>query len=154
MLRISFALMILVFARFASASHFEICLSQVKATEHRLIRLESIQACFDNNKHSISADICFASAKKVQLREHSIELSENLNAICFYDVSQFKDINSCLKKAELFQISNTHDEAVFECYRQFQASLTLKQCLQVSDALKYPAKKEYLRNHCNSAAGN
>lgn len=147
-------LLILVFG-FGLSAHagpFEACLDQVKRTEHRLTRLESLQSCFEKNKDLISETTCYAAIKKIQIHEKSIELAEKLNSICFYDTSRFKNINACLQKISVFQIANNHDEAVFDCYRQFQTKLSQKECLKVSEKLKYPAKKEYLQNHCYSNA--
>lgn len=132
----------------AFAGPFESCLNQVKKTDHRLARVESIQSCFEKNKDLISDDACFAAIKKIQTHEKSIELSEKLNSICFYDVSRFKTVDACLQKTAIFQIANNHDEALFDCYRQFQADIQQKECLKISSMMKYPAKKEYLQNHC------
>lgn len=140
--------LVVAFGCSAFAGQFDACLNQVKKTEHRLARLESIQSCFEKSKDVISEDTCFSAIKKIQTHDKSIELGEKLNSICFYDVSRFKNVKSCLNKTSVFQIANNHDEAVFDCYRQFQATLNQKECLKVSSELKYPAKKEYLQNHC------
>lgn len=135
-------------AQSAFAGQFDVCLTQAKKITHRLNRVEAIQSCFESNKDSITAEACFAGIKTVQVHEKSIELNEKLNSICFYDISHFKKISSCLAKVDIFKIASNHDEAVFECYRQFQNQLSQKQCLKISSFMKYPAKKEYLDNHC------
>lgn len=146
--RAYFVILAFFFAQTVFAGQFETCLAGSKKIAHRLNRVEAIQDCFDSNKESMTADACFAGIKSVQIHEKSIELNEKLNSICFYDVSRFKKISICLSKVDVFKIANNHDEAVFECYREFQNQLSQKQCLKVSSLMKYPAKKEYLDNHC------
>lgn len=139
----------IVFGQFSwAAGQFEHCLSTARKTTHRLDRMEAIGSCFEKHKDLISEESCFAEIKKTQIHDKSIELSEKLNAICFYDVSRFKTVESCIAKTSVFQIAANHDEGVFECYRQFQSKVSRNQCLQISKALKYPAKKQYLETHC------
>lgn len=148
MVRIAFILLSMFFAQLVFASSIDSCLSQARKLTHRLEKTDAILSCFDKTKESLSGQACFQAISKLQVHEKSIELSEKINGICFYDSSRFKNITSCLDKVDVFKLASSHDEAVFECYRQFQYSLNQKQCLKVSAVLKYPAKKEYLANHC------
>jgi hypothetical protein len=135
------------------AGTLDICLAQIKRHDHRLSKIEAIESCFEKNKHLVSGEGCFAAVKKATAVEQSLNLQEKLNGICFYESSHFKNVSECLNKSSVFQTAENHDEGVFECYRQFQSKISTKQCLQASEYLKYPAKKEYLKNHCyvNSA---
>jgi hypothetical protein len=122
--------------------------------DHRLDRVEQIETCFEKNKKNISGEACFLEVKKTAPLIQSIGLTEKLNSLCFYDSSKFKNVKNCLNSTALFRDAENHDEAVFECYRQFQSVLNQKQCLAVSNYLKYPAKKEYLQNHCLTNSNN
>ncbi|MFZ3228619.1 MAG: hypothetical protein WA160_00315 [Pseudobdellovibrio sp.] len=150
MVRSSLIVLIIALYNFAFAGSLENCLEPALKMAHRLNRLESIQTCFEQNKTKMVSESCFSTIAKIQTHDKSIELTERLNSLCFYEVSQFKTIKNCLDKTNLFKITMNHDEGVFECYRQFQSTLNQKQCLAVSMQLKYPAKKEYLENHCKT----
>lgn len=135
-------------AQVSNAEGLKSCLQPAFKTQHRLNRFDAIQDCFEKNKLTVSEDQCYLAIQSVKIHNKSIELNEKMNSICFYEASRFKSISSCLVKAKEFSIANNHDEAVFECYRQFQNQLNKQQCLTVSKLLKYPDKKNHLENHC------
>ena len=124
------------------------CLEIAAKVEHRLNRIEAVQSCFEKNKKQLDSESCFKGVSSLKAKSFSIELTEQLKAQCFYEISRFKSIGACLQKAKTFELAGTHDEAVFECYSQFQDELNQKQCLAVSRLLRYPAKKDYLAEHC------
>ena len=132
----------------AQATTLDTCLAVAAKNDHRLNRFDSTLDCFQKSKNVINSDSCFAAVQNLKSGQTSIELNERLRSYCFYDASQFKNVKSCLSKTAAFQLAINHDEAVFECYNQFQENLNQKQCLKISDLLKYPAKKEYLESHC------
>ncbi len=133
-----------------NATTLDLCLATAAKNDHRLNRFDATLECFQKSKSSIGSDSCFTAVQNLKPGQTSIELNERLRSYCFYDASQFKTIKMCLAKVNAFQLAINHDEAVFECYNQFQENLTQKQCLKISELLKYPAKKEYLKAHCFS----
>ena len=132
------------------AAPLETCLSHTDKVEHRLDRINAVQACFDKNKKTTSVDSCFLAVETNKLNRLSEELSEQIKTTCFYDIAPFKTIKSCLQRSASFVQAGNHDEAIFECYRQFEDRLNQKECLKVSASLRYPAKKDYLAEHCLS----
>lgn len=130
------------------ASPLELCLDSALRKGHRLNRIDATYMCFIKNKNLINSEMCFSSVQNLKPGQTSIELNEKLKSLCFYEVSLFKNIKSCLQKAPVFTLAINHDEAILECYNQFQENLNQKQCLKISKLLKYPSKKDYLAAHC------
>lgn len=136
------------FSLIGTAAELESCLTVAAKIEHRLNRTEAMLSCFEKNKKTIDSDTCFKGISLLKAKNFSTEQTEQVRANCFYEISRFKSISACLQKAKTFELAGSHDEAVFECYSQFQDDLNQKQCLTVSQLLRYPAKKEYLAEHC------
>lgn len=111
-------------------------------------RDESIQACFKTHKAFLGSDNCFNQVRNLREAQQSANLSESLKFICFYEASIFQNIKTCLIRADEFKNADNHDEAVFHCYKQFQDKLTKKECNDTAKKLIYPAKKDYLLQHC------
>ena len=132
----------------SSAAEFDSCLASASKVEHRLNRIESVRICFEKNKKHLDSESCYKGTSTLKTKNYSTEIMDQLKATCFYDVSRFKSVSICLQKAKIFELADSHDEAIFECYSQFQDELNQKQCLAVSELLRYPAKKEYLAEHC------
>ena len=132
------------------AAALDSCLTTASKIDHRLNRFDATLECFQKSKNAVSSDSCFLAVQNLKPGQTSIELNERLRSHCFYEASQFKTVELCLAKAEIFQLAINHDEAVFECYNQFQENLNQKQCLKLSELLKYPAKKDYLDAHCQT----
>lgn len=105
---------------------------------------QNAQLCTQKYVKNISIEKCFLATKTI----HSDFLNESLKQFCFYDVSDFPNLNSCLQKAALFRVAQNHDEAITSCLLQFQENLSSKKCLAISSRLKYPEKKEHLRKQC------
>ncbi len=135
-----------------STTFFDRCLMQAVRQEHRLNRLEAIQNCFEKNKEAskktLTIPACFATVEKIKLGHASLELSEQLKSLCFYEVGAFPNIKACLNKSQVFVSAINKDEAVFECYRTFQNELSTSQCLHISTLLKYPLKRDHLVSQC------
>lgn len=141
---------LLIISLLGEAAALDNCLATASKIDHRLSRFDATLECFQKSKNAVNSDSCFLSVQNLKPGQTTIELNERLRSYCFYDASQFKSIKSCLAKAATFQLAINHDEAVFECYNQFQENLNQKQCLKISELLKYPAKKEYLEAHCQT----
>ncbi len=133
---------------FSHAAGLDNCLQSASKKEHRLDRIEATQACFQKNLNSMRPENCFAAAEKLKQSQKSEDLSEQMKALCFYQVSVFKTVQACLQKVSVFTVAQNHDEAIFECYTQFQDAINKTQCLKIGEQLIYPAKKEYLISHC------
>ena len=148
MVRYWLSLFVLFLSVTVSATRFDVCVMQAVRLDHRLNRLDAIQDCFQKNKSTLNMTTCFGTVEKLKLSKASLELSEQTKALCFYDVSQFSNVNSCLEKSQLFGSAINKDEGVFECYRQFQNSLSTAKCLKMSKLIKYPLKQEHLITQC------
>ncbi len=148
MVRYWLSLITLVFCSSAAATRFDVCVMQAVRQEHRLNRLEAIQDCFQKNKSTLNMTTCFGTVEKLKISKASLELSEQMKSLCFYDVSQFSNVNSCLEKSQVFNSAINKDEGVFECYRQFQNNLSTNTCLKISKLITYPLKQEHLIAQC------
>lgn len=122
---------------FGLANTLEKCLSSSAGAE-------TTEKCAQKYIKNLTLNQCFSEAEKIKS-----ELSkENLKQFCFYQVSEFPTLASCLNTSKKMAVMLNHDEAVFECVRQFQNQLTDVQCLKISDLLKYPEKKDHLKRKC------
>lgn len=122
----------------------------LKATfvQHRIERDENTLACFKQQKAFIGSDACFTKVRQIKAAQQSSNLSETLKQFCFYEASIFQSMKTCLLRSSEFSYADNHDEAVFDCYKQFQDRLTKKQCIEASNKLIYPAKKSHLLQQC------
>lgn len=130
------------------ASPIEQCLSQISSKHHIIESEDLILSCFNKYKDSIGSNLCFQLANKSKKIKKSFSLTEKIKSICFYESSIFQNISSCLLKTKEFKNAESRDESVFDCYRQFQSSLTQQQCFTVVPYLTYPSKKEYMQQQC------
>ncbi len=122
---------------FGLANTLEKCLSSGSGAE-------STEMCAQKYIKNLTLNQCFSEAEKIKS-----ELSkENLKQFCFYQVSEFPTLASCLSTSKKMAVMLNHDEAIFECVRQFQNQLNDQQCLKISDLLKYPEKKSHLKRKC------
>jgi hypothetical protein len=135
----------------AEATPIQKCLAKAHQQVHIIDQSEDIENCFRTFKIQLSVDQCFALSKQEKMKKKSLDLNETLSSICFYETTFFKDTKSCLEKASEFKIATHHDEAVFECYRQFQDYLDMKQCIELSRKLIYPEKRSYLFQQCQNS---
>ena len=144
----TFILITLLFSALsASARSFSQCVS-LNSSLPQFEQEEALVDCFETNKSNLSSGSCYAAIHKIKAAQKSATLNERLKTICFYDVSLFKNDKLCMARASEFSIAENHDEALFECFNQFQESMNQKSCLEMSSKLIYPAKKEHLRQHC------
>lgn len=131
------------------AKSFNQCISDTQY-KHLIERQEDVKDCFVRFKNTLGSDNCFLQIRKLKVASQSEILSENLKAICFYDASIFQNIQTCARRAGEFKNADNHDEAIFQCYRDFQDKISQKDCLTLSKKLIYPSKQDYLRQHCAS----
>ncbi len=134
----------------SSAGELAKCLTSATYEQHRLEKENAIRSCFNSYKTYINKDTCYLFLEKNVTKISSTKLSEEINSICFYETTVAKDMKSCLIETKKFKTSGNHDEAVFYCYQQFQDAMNRKECLKVAKQMIYPAKKEYLEQHCFS----
>lgn len=132
----------------ATAGELSQCLYSATYQEHRLEKENSVRACFNKYKSFITKDTCYLFLEKKVSKLSSTRLNEDINSICFYETTLPKDLNSCLLETKRFKSSSNHDEAVFFCYQQYQDRISQKDCLKTASQMIYPAKKEYLQQHC------
>lgn len=130
------------------AESFENCLNRAKQQQHVLDQNEKIEMCFKYNAKYLNNLYCFNKVKQITVSQKSLNLKETLNSVCFYESTDFKDLNTCVQKSDVFQIADNHDEAIFNCYQNFRFSLNKKQCLEMSKKMKQPEKKIHLFNQC------
>lgn len=121
----------------ASDNALEKCLS---------LKPKEIQLCLNQTASANNIESCFNQAKKIK----SQYLKENLHAFCFYQISEFTSLNSCLNKALQFIDVQNHDAAIFNCYSQFEQNIGPKKCLQISQLIRAPEKARYLKNQCEN----
>lgn len=146
--------LILMLLLFFSSSGFSdtigSCLNDAHKKTHVIDQHQAIETCFRLNRNSITQQQCFNSVNELSKSKKYYDLIENLNSICFYETTAFSEFKSCLNRTSQFKIADNHDEAIFDCYRQFQNQLSQKQCIEASRKMIYPAKKDYLFQHCQS----
>lgn len=143
-------IMTVLFGATAWSSSFQTCLAQASRQAHKLDRFEAIQSCFVTHRENLNSDRCYQAIEKLNLQQTSVELGEQLKGFCFFEVSNFKTVDSCLQKSQQFHTANDKDEAVFECYVQFQKNISAKQCLEISKKMIYPLKRQHLEVQCNN----
>ena len=117
-------------------SELELCLQNEK----------QVQKCILSKIKNLSIESCFTEAAKLK----SDFLKEETLQFCFYQVSEFPSIESCEKRAVLFTSAENHDEALFECARQNQLSMSRKACEGLAQKMRYPEKSKYLMRQCSS----
>jgi len=105
---------------------------------------ENTKSCAEKNIKNLTLSRCFAEAEKIKS-----DLSrENLKQFCFYEVSEFPSLKTCLSSAVQMIVAIHHDDAIFECVRQFQNVMDLNLCRKISKKMKYPEKAEHLVRKC------
>ena len=132
------------------AMEIDTCLSDATRKTHVIDQQQAIESCFLNRANSLPQKKCFEAANRISTLKRQLNMSETLNSICFYQTQDFSDLKSCLSGAKLFKIADNHDEAIFDCYKQFQSFLSEKQCIEVSRKMIYPAKRNHLFAHCQN----
>ncbi len=132
----------------ASGAEIDSCLLSTRQREHRIDRQENAKFCIDKFKNSITQSACNELVDKNVVPLASTVLTDEMRGLCFYETTLTTDVGTCLKSAKKFKISANQDEAVFYCYQQFQEKIGKTECLKIADRLIFPAKRDYLKQHC------
>ena len=129
-----------------SPYNVEVQKSKMTELESCLHNEKQVQLCITKKIKNLSIDSCFAEAQKLK----SDFLKEETLDFCFYQVSEFPTLQACTQRAILFKSADNHDEALFECARQHQTTLTKQSCLTIAQKMRYPEKIKYLTRQCDS----
>jgi len=121
----------------ASASTIEKCL---------LNNPNQTYFCAKKTIKNLTLNSCYAVITDLK-SEH---IKEKVKDFCFYQVSEFPSLASCIHKAKLFLIAEDNDNAKLSCITQFQDQLKKVDCLKIANSLKTSEKKWFLQNHCNN----
>lgn len=135
-------------ASLAQADELEKCLSTVGNNVHRLEREEAVARCFTSFTQITGKDACFGHIEKYKSLISSARLKNLALNSCFYESSSYKTMQDCMGDTKLFKTANDHDEAVFFCYQSFEDRLNKNECKNTAKKLIFPAKRDYLMNHC------
>lgn len=132
------ALMLLTSA-FASAntSSLEKCLDS---------QPNEIRECLGKSSKYLTLSSCFDQSKEIK----SNYLKEGVHEYCFYQISEFPNLNSCVTKARQFTDAENHDAALFNCYLQFETTMKKKTCETMSKMFRFPEKGRYLKSNCGN----
>lgn len=121
-------------------SKLEVCLNNEKEVQSCII------SSISRDSKPLTVESCFAEGIKLK----SDFLKEETLQYCFYQLSEFTNLNSCVNKAQNFKTAINHDEALFECVRQHQTSIAPESCRQIAKQMRYPEKSKYLLRQCDS----
>jgi hypothetical protein len=124
------------------------CLDSSVFHEHRIEKEENVMFCFDQVKNLIPKADCYFAIESHPNLINTYRLKLFTHNICFYDSKPHENLNTCLRDAARFGSATEHDNALFHCYQIFQEKASRKECLTVAKKMKFPAKKNYLENHC------
>lgn len=91
-------------------------------------------------------DGCYTLAEGI----YSNQSKERAKDYCFYEISAFPNLKSCVDNAKKFFLAENKDQALFECVRQSAALISVKSCLKVSKMMTYQEKRNHLINQCNN----
>lgn len=119
-----------------SARPLEKCMSDLSQTTKQ---------CSEKFIKNLTLSTCFTEADALR----SNLSKENLKQFCFYEVSEFPTLKSCLSASQKMNIAINHDEAIFECVRQFQDQIDLQLCYKIARKLLYPEKIQHLKRKCD-----
>jgi len=104
------------------------------------------QACMHKNVTHLTLNSCYSSLQEIK----SKHIQETIKDFCFYQVSEFPNLESCLIKSKLFFIAENHDAATLNCYLQFQENIKKPTCQKIANSLRLPDKQTFLKNHCEN----
>lgn len=121
----------------ASTSNLEKCLDQ---------QPNEIRECLGKTSKYITISSCFDQANAIK----SNYLKENVREYCFYHISEFPNLKSCVAKARQFSDAENHDAALFNCYGQFESSIKKGTCETMSKMFRFPEKGRYLKSNCSN----
>lgn len=107
---------------------------------------KEVDLCIQAEIKPLTIESCFAQALKLK----SDFLKEETLQFCFFQVSEFPTLNSCVEKAQKFKTALNHDEALFDCVRQHQATIPPESCRQIARQMRFPEKSKYMLRQCDS----
>lgn len=105
-----------------------------------------IRECLGKTSKHITLSSCFDQAATVK----SNYIKENLREYCFYHISEFPNLKSCVAKARQFNDAENHDAALFNCYSQFEPSMKKNTCETIAKMFRFPEKGRYLKSNCSN----
>lgn len=105
-----------------------------------------IRSCLGKSSKHITLSSCFDQAALVK----SNYLRENVHEYCFYHISEFPNLNSCVDKARQFTDAENHDAALFNCYLQFEIKMTKNSCEKIAKMFRFSEKGRYLKSNCSN----
>lgn len=105
-----------------------------------------IQECLNKNSKHLTLDSCYNQARIIK----SNYIKENVRSYCFYHVSEFPNLSSCVGKARLFTDPVNHDAGLFNCYSQFERTIKKRTCEKMSKLFRFPEKGRYLKSNCEN----
>lgn len=133
-----------------NAAPIDACLADARKMTRAVDQKQAAEGCFQINAKNTTKATCYDLVSKHSLLKKNPELQENLNSICFYQSLEFNNLNSCMAGAARFKLADNHDEALFECYIQFQAQASQKQCIEIGRKLILPHRKNHMLRHCQN----
>lgn len=105
-----------------------------------------IQECLSKSSKHITLGSCYDQANAIK----SNYMKENVRSYCFYHISEFPNLNTCVGKARLFTDASNHDAAIFNCYSQFERNMKKSTCEKMSKLFRFPEKGRYLKSNCQN----
>lgn len=102
--------------------------------------------CVNRHLKPKTIDSCYKMTDTI----YSNQSKENVKNYCFYNISEFPTLKTCIDSAKRFFIAENKDQALFECVRQFSSTISSKDCMTVSKIMTYKEKASYLASHCQS----
>lgn len=105
-----------------------------------------VQACLSKNSKHLTIASCYEQAHLIK----SNYAKENVRSYCFYHISEFPNLNTCIGKARLFSDASNHDAAIFNCYSQFERNIKKSTCEKISKLFRFPEKGRYLKSNCQN----
>ena len=105
-----------------------------------------IQECLSKSSKHITLGSCYDQANAIK----SNYMKEKLRSYCFYHISEFPNLNTCVGKARLFTDASNHDAAIFNCYSQFERNMKKSTCEKMSKLFRFPEKGRYLKSNCQN----
>lgn len=132
----------------SQADELEKCLSTVGNHIHRLEREDAVARCFTSFAQITGKDACFGHIEKFKSLLTTARLKGLALNGCFYESSAYRTMQDCMSDTKLFKTASDHDEAVFFCFQSFEQRLNKTECTNTAKKLIFPAKRDYLMNHC------
>jgi len=144
-------ILVLVLTSFqVKAASIDACLGDAQKLTRAIDQKQTAEFCFQAFAKNLPKTKCYDLVSKHNLFKKNTDLQENLNSICFYQSLEFNDLKSCMAGAARFKLADNHDEALFECYMQFQSVTSQKQCIELSSQLVLPHRKNHMLQHCQN----